>query len=241
MEKPWDCDCGEGGVDLLVTQPQPGHLKVALFSTFGCSNTHLSIHSTFGCCSNSPELAGLSPQQSRWPECWQCLHLCCTPPPLRPAPRSPWVGLRWEETGVAKMIEGGFLADRWMGWQPHTIASHQCSLLKPNVLSYLKTNVHATVAVVLHLLFNSHCTSMSTSLPMLSPMVFVARQVYVPASYLHLDSFSLVIELARNALQNHHCGQLSFETKDSLIIVNCHNAWTQSRVLTAFPAPLPLA
>ena len=56
-------------------------------------------------------------------------------------------------------------------------APYNC--LTPVVL--LLHHMHATSVV--HI-FYSHCTSMSTSFPMLSPMVLVARQVYVPASCL---------------------------------------------------------
>ena len=47
--------------------------------------------------------------------------------------------------------------------------------------SALSSNVRASCKT---LLFYSHCTSMSTSFPMLSPIVFVAKHVYVPASCL---------------------------------------------------------
>ena len=74
---------------------------------------------------------------------------------------------------------------------------------------------------VVRLKFYSHCTSMSTSFPMLSPIVFVAKHVYVPASCLNTSIiyFAKVTERAKKFFQNQFCQCL--ETVDSSRSLPC--------------------
>ena len=135
-------------------------------------------------CTHSPEPEGLNPRQSRLRGCWRCPRRCRTPPRPPPAPGSPLGGLRWGKGGLLDSITGGFAHKKGVfsagGPMDGVAAPYNC--LTPVVL--VLHHKHATSGV--HI-FYSHCTSMSTSFPMLSPMVLVARQVYVPASCLMIS------------------------------------------------------
>ena len=86
----------------------------------------------------------------------------------------------------------GALADRWMGWQPHTTASHQCSKLKPNV--------HATTAAVL-LTLHVDVHVLAHALP-----DGVRGKAGVGARVVPAFGFLQSLDVAK-----HHSGQLSFE------------------------------